>query len=134
MQRQLGLKLHTVVQVSPTIVFMMVTLIMKVLMIMMVLLIMIVFMMASRRGQDKRGFHKKGPACPYPFCTYLQVSEKGEVLLRGVGAVRYIRAANASVRWQPDGLAIRAEKWFLGAGFLGAPPTSLTRNYVYHYY
>ena len=31
-----------------------------------------------------------------------------------------------SVQWQPDGLTIRANKWFLGAGFLGAPPISLT--------
>ena len=27
--------------------------------------------------------------------------------------------------WQPDGLTIHAEKWFLGARFLGAPPVSL---------
>ena len=33
---------------------------------------------------------------------------------------------NASVQWQPDGLTIRTEKWFLGAGFLGAPPIFLT--------
>ena len=25
------------------------------------------------------------------------------------------------MQWQPDGSAIHAEKWFLGAGFLGAP-------------
>ena len=54
-----------------------------------------------------------------------QSSEKGEVLLRGVGALRYFFPPNAAVQWQPDGLTIRAEKWFLGAGFLGAPPASL---------
>ena len=32
---------------------------------------------------------------------------------------------NASVQWQPDGLIIRTDKWFLGAGLLGAPPMSL---------
>ena len=32
---------------------------------------------------------------------------------------------NASVQWQPGGLTIHAKKWFLGAGFLGAPPISL---------
>ena len=32
---------------------------------------------------------------------------------------------NASAQWQPDGLTIHANKWFLGAGFLGAPPISL---------
>ena len=31
-----------------------------------------------------------------------------------------------SVQWQPDGLTIRTKKWFPGAGFLGAPPISLT--------
>ena len=31
-----------------------------------------------------------------------------------------------SVQWQPDGLTIHTKKWFLGAGFLGAPPISLT--------
>ena len=31
---------------------------------------------------------------------------------------------NASVQWQPDGLAIPTKKWFLRAGFLGAPPIS----------
>ena len=30
-----------------------------------------------------------------------------------------------SVQWQPDDLTIRTKKWFLGAGFLGAPPISL---------
>ena len=33
---------------------------------------------------------------------------------------------NASVQWQPDVLTSRIEKWLLGAGFLGAPPVSLT--------
>ena len=53
-------------------------------------------------------------------------SEKGEVLLRGVGTLRYFVSANASVQWQPNGLTIHAKKWFLGAGFLGAPPISLS--------
>ena len=52
-------------------------------------------------------------------------SEKGEVLLRGVGTLRYRFPPNASVQWQPDGLTIRTKKSFLGAGFLGAPPISL---------
>ena len=33
-------------------------------------------------------------------------SEKGEVLLRGVGTLRYLFLPNASVQWQPDGLVI----------------------------
>ena len=50
---------------------------------------------------------------------------RGEVPLRGVGTLRYSFPPNASVQWQPDGLTIHAEKWLLGAGFLGAPPISL---------
>ena len=59
-------------------------------------------------------------------------SDKGEVLLRGVGTLRYFSILGEtllvkcpSVQWQPDGLRIHAKKWFLGAGFLGAPPMSL---------
>ena len=53
-------------------------------------------------------------------------SEKGDVLLRGVGTLRYLVSPNASVQWQPAGLTIHTKKWFLGAAILGAPPTSLT--------
>ena len=31
-----------------------------------------------------------------------------------------------SVQWQPDGLTIHTNKWLLGAGFLQAPPISLS--------
>ena len=55
----------------------------------------------------------------------LQASEKGEMLLRGVGTLQYPFPPNASVQWQPDGLTIHTKEWFLGAGFLGAPPISL---------
>ena len=48
------------------------------------------------------------------------------MLLRGVGTLRYYFPPNASVQWQPDGLTIHTKKWFLGAGFLGSPPISLT--------
>ena len=53
------------------------------------------------------------------------MSEKGEVLLRGVGTLRYVFPPNASLQWQPGGLTILTKQWFLGAGFLGAPPISL---------
>ena len=53
------------------------------------------------------------------------LSEKGKLLLRGVGTLRYLCSPNAPVRWQPDSLTIHAKKWFPGAGFLGAPPISL---------
>ena len=55
----------------------------------------------------------------------MEESEKGEVLLRGAGTLRYSFLLNASVQWQPDGLTIDIDKQFLGAGFLGAPPISL---------
>ena len=61
------------------------------------------------------------------FCVGFARSEKGEVLLRGVGAQRHFFPPNASVQWQPDGLTIQTQKWFPGAGFLGAPPISLVR-------
>ena len=47
------------------------------------------------------------------------------MLLRGVGTLRYAFQPNASVQCQPDGLTSHTKKWFLGAGFLGAPPISL---------
>ena len=39
-------------------------------------------------------------------------SEKGEVLIRGVGPLQYFSPPNASVQWQPDGLTVRTKKWF----------------------
>ena len=33
-----------------------------------------------------------------------------------------------SMQRQPDGLTIRTRKWFLGAGFLGALPTTPNRG------
>ena len=53
-------------------------------------------------------------------------SEKGEVLLRVVGTLRFLFQPNASAQWQLDSLTIHARKWLLGAGFLGAPPISLS--------
>ena len=51
------------------------------------------------------------------------------MLLRGVGTLRYVFSPpDAPVQWQPDGLTVHAKKWSLGAGFLGAPPISLTRT------
>ena len=59
---------------------------------------------------------------------YVGSSEKGEVLLRGVGTLRYLlilsensACQRPAVQWQPEGLTIHAQKWFLGAGFLGVP-------------
>ena len=51
---------------------------------------------------------------------------------KGVGTLRYLLILSEnyvvkcpSVQWQPDGLTIRTNKWFLGAGSPGAPPSSL---------
>ena len=52
-------------------------------------------------------------------------SEKGEVLLRGLGTLRYSVPPYASMQWQPGDLIIRTNKWLPGAAFLGAPPISL---------
>ena len=49
-------------------------------------------------------------------------------ILRGVGTLRYSSPPKASAQWQPGDLRIRAKKWFVGAGFLGAPPISLTQE------
>ena len=40
----------------------------------------------------------------------LAVSEKGEVLLRGIGTLRYLFPQNACVQWQPDGLTSPRQK------------------------
>ena len=69
----------------------------------------------------------------YTYTTYDAIitiiikrdSGKGEVLLKGVGTLRYVFPPDASVQWQPDGLTIHAKQQFLGAGFLGASPISL---------
>ena len=72
--------------------------------------------------------------CFMYYMSYIMLeSEKGEVLLRGVGALRYVWILGESsacqvpisVRRQPDGLTVHTKKWFLGAGFLGALPISL---------
>ena len=62
-------------------------------------------------------------------------SEKGKVLLRGVGTLRYVLILSDNlfvkypcVQWQPDGLTIHTKKWFLGVGYLGAPPISLSEG------
>ena len=57
-----------------------------------------------------------------PTMAHFQPPEKGEVLLGGVGTLRYSFPPNAPVQWQPDGLTIHTKKWFQGAGFLGSPP------------
>ena len=48
------------------------------------------------------------------------------MLLGGVSTLRYLLPPNASAQWQPGDLTIHTKKWFLGAGFLGAPPISLS--------
>ena len=73
-----------------------------------------------------RGASVMIPFVPNPSRSCQAELEKGEVLLRGVGILRYDFPPNASVQWQPGDLTIHTKKSFPGAGFLGAPPISLT--------
>ena len=50
--------------------------------------------------------------------------ERGSAPKRVRHSTIYFVPPKASVQWQPDGLTIHTKKWFLGAGFLGAPPIS----------
>ena len=76
----------------------------------------------------------------WPIGGYI-LSEKGEVILRRVGTLRYVSILSENSACQvpicavaADGFTIHANKWFLGAGFLGAPPISLSRSmYIYIY-
>ena len=56
------------------------------------------------------------------------VREEGSAPRRGRHSAMCVFPPNASVRWQPDGLTIHTKKWLQGAGFLGAPPISLTQS------
>ena len=69
----------------------------------------------------------------------MQIGETG-VLLRRFGTLRYFRSLVKallvkcpSVQWQPDGLTIHTKRWFLEAGFPGAPPISLIRSAAWLY-
>ena len=84
-----------------------------------------VFGMAPSKGPIRAAL-RDAPAC-------LHASEKGEVLLTGVGTLRHFFKSSVktllvkcpSVQWQPGGLIIHTKQWFLRAGFLVAPPISL---------
>ena len=58
----------------------------------------------------ERGSAPKGVGTLYDICR---------------SSVKTLLVKCPSVQWQPDGLTIHTNKWFLGAGFLGAPPISL---------
>jgi len=79
---------------------------------------------AALRGQ--RHLHHDGLA------RAQQGSEKGEALLRGVLTLRFVSHAQPARLWKAGCLQIICswfgnppQKWFLGAGFLGAPPLFL---------
>ena len=50
------------------------------------------------------------------------VGERGCAPKRGRHSTIFV----STVQWQPDSLTIHTNKWFLGAGFLGASPISLS--------
>ena len=60
----------------------------------------------------------------WTFVGPVNIGERGSAPKRGRHSTIFV-PPNASVQWQPDGLTIHTNKWFLGAGFLGAPPISL---------
>ena len=47
------------------------------------------------------------------------IRERGSAPKRGRHSAIFVSPQSASVHWRPDGLTIRARKWFLGAGFQG---------------
>ena len=67
----------------------------------------------------------------WPMCY---VRERGSAPKGGrhstifLSSVKTLLVKCPSVQWQPDGLTIHTKKWFLGAGFLGAPPISLMKT------
>ena len=56
-----------------------------------------------------------------------QLRERGSAPKEGRHSTKTLLVKCPSVQWQPDGLTIHTRKWFLGTGFLGAPPISLTQ-------
>ena len=53
------------------------------------------------------------------MCVYTRVRERGSAPKRGGHSTKCICAV------EPGHLTIHTEQWFLGAGFIGAPPISL---------
>ena len=68
----------------------------------------------------RRHLRRRPPAPARP-------QRKGKCSYEG-SALRCLFHPNAPVQWQADGLTIHTKKWFLGAGFLGAHPISLTTH------
>ena len=67
---------------------------------------------------------RAGPRSP-------SLGERGSAPTRGRHSA-IVFPPSAPVQWQPDGLTIHTKKWFLGAGFLGAPAISLIPSQVRH--
>jgi len=69
------------------------------------------------------------------------MSENGEVLLRGMVTLRHFSHAKPARLWKTCVMCVLfdrwfscfghpSQKWFLGAGFLGAPPRSLKMSVI----
>ena len=62
-------------------------------------------------------------------CTIFEqriiIRERAGAPKRGRHSTIHVFPPDPSVQWQPDGLTIHTNKWFLEAAFLGAPPISL---------
>ena len=75
--------------------------------------------MYNRFRSSGRRSTRRSTACAGP-----RVRERGSAPKRGRHSTIFF-PPNASVQWQLGGLTIHIKKWFLGAGFPGAPPISL---------
>ena len=76
------------------------------------------------KGKDAAATEVVAGAAPKEALGSPKVRQRGSAK-RGRHSTIFV-SPNASVQWQHDGLAIPTTTWFLGAGFLGAPPISLT--------
>ena len=76
-----------------------------------------------RRAPRCRAISRPTPRRRPPGRPAQLLRERGSAPERG-GHSTIVFPPNASVQWQLDDLTIHTRKWFLGAGFLGAPPIS----------
>ena len=76
-----------------------------------------------------------GPVPPPSPSSLVQIRQRGSAPKGGRqydifrSSVKALLIKCPAVQWRPaGGLTMHTHKWFLGAGFLGAPPISLSRS------
>ena len=103
------------------------------------IIIIITIIWRSSRSWRRASSPPRGTAPrPAPCCSSARpsFSQRGGKCSSGGSALNNICWSSVktllvkcpSVQWQPDGLSIHIKKWFLGAGFPGAPPISLIQR------